>query len=209
MTNPDRDQNVYIQIALWIEDNPEPPLDQEGRLLREYVSDFSASGFTVEEIAEGRRTYRRDYSYLKRSFAFLWDKCLQARSIRLNIASPLEAWSMFWTVKQSKPNGKGWNVAIHHSETTLGMVMEIYDKPSQATAERILKIIHAGGRNIFSTDNVAADRARFCQMYEAFDQRMTERETWETPVALLPESKNQVSQLVQSVAVSLRLKEKS
>ena len=201
MTN--RNQNVYVQITLWIEDNPDPPLDKEGRLMREYVADFTASGFNIEEIAEARKIYRRDYKYPKRNFSYLWDVCKQIRDRRLDTLTALEAWPLFWKIRTTKPTGKGWNVPVHHSQITIEMVMDINPKPSQSTARRLLGVVHAIGFKRMDTGNEAADRARFVQIYDTIDNRITDQETWDTPSNLLPEGSKTVKRLVEDVAQNL------
>jgi len=189
MTN--RKQNIYVQIALWIEDNPDPPLDEAGRLMREYVNDFAESGFTVEEIAEARRIYRRDYQFLKRNFGFLWECCKNIWEERHELATPGEAWMITIKLLNSlyKPE--------HPWLITPEMVMEF--TPSLETAKRIAAIVKKYHWTGIFTDNQAADRARFIDAYKLIDHKMTNDSTWKTPDNLLPEGAKTVAQLAKNI----------
>ena len=200
MTN-NRNQIIYVQISLWIEDNPDPPLDEKGRLMREYVDDFANSSFTVEEIAEARRIYRRDHQYPKRNFGFLWDICKRVRAERLSMASALEAWPMFWRIPtmRRQSDHPGLFDRVHPKDTTIEMVLDMWNPPSEETAKRLLKIVQTIGFKGLDTGNEAADRARFVQIYDIIDSRMTDQETWRTPDNLLPEGVKTVAQLAKNI----------
>jgi len=189
MTN--RKQNIYVQLALWVEDNPDPPLDEAGRLMREYVEDFVNSGFTVEEIHEGRRIYRRDHQYPKRNFGFLWECCKNVWEERHELATPGEAWMI--TIKVVND--------VHRPKWTEDITPEFIMQytPSLESAKRILEIIQKYHWAGIFTDNEAADRARFIDAYKLIDHKMTNNATWRTPDNLLPEGVKTVAQLAKNI----------
>lgn len=191
----EREKEMYMLVSLWIADNPQPEISE--RLTREYVKDFVSSGFQVEELNEAIRRYRRDYIYPKRNFAMLWDLCKRIRAERLEIAPALEAWPLLWKVDAKKKCDKGWYVHVPPSEVTIDMVMNVYPQPSRDTAERILKVIQTIGFKGLDTGNEAADRARFVQIYEIMDHRITQDGVWFTPDNLLPAK--QVAQLKEKI----------
>lgn len=190
----EREKEIYMLVSLWTSDNPEPKINE--RLTREYVKDFVSSGFQVAELDEAIRRYRRDHLYPKRNFAMLWDLCVRIRAARLDVASALEAWPVFWQVLGIIRRGHSDlgtdKVPIY--ELTTEMIEAVYSKPSRATAERLFAIVKSIGFGGLDTGNESADRARFVQIYEIMDHRITQDSVWFTPDNLLP-AKKQAPQL--------------
>ena len=88
---------------------------------------------------------------------------------------------------------------VHPKDTTIEMVLDMWNPPSEETAKRLLKIVQTIGFKGLDTGNEAADRARFVQIYDIIDSRMTDQETWRTPDNLLPEGVTTVAQLAENI----------
>jgi len=191
----DRFTQITMLVSLWVEDHPYPEISK--RLVREFSSDLSESSFSVEEINEAIRLYRRDYMNQRRHFGFLWEKCKEVRALHMGIP---DAGVAYGIVKSFKND----NIFISASEVSPEMLLCYVNRSGNGSsiesARRISILINNLGWDGIFTDNESSDRARFIQAYEVNNRRMTDDETWKTPDALLPDGKLEIKKLANGMS---------